>query len=108
VHGWQLLAGALVVAGAAALTLPRVLAGARRVGATSLAGIVGGYAGMLAVVAALGVGTAALATAAGGLLFLASDSLIAWERFVHRLPHGPLAVIVSYHLAQALILIGLL
>ncbi len=61
----------------------------------------------LSAVAVLGVGTAAIATAAGGILFLASDSLIAWERFVHRVPHGPLAVIVTYHLAQALILIGL-
>jgi uncharacterized membrane protein YhhN len=55
----------------------------------------------------LGVGTSAIATAVGGILFLASDSLIAWERFVRRVPQGPLAVIVSYHLAQALILIGL-
>ena len=69
--------------------------------------VVAVYAAALCAVAVLGVGTAAIATAIGGVLFLASDSLIAWERFVRRLPHGPLAVIVTYHLAQALILIGL-
>ena len=61
----------------------------------------------LSAVAVLGVGTAADRDRRRGILFLASDSLIAWERFVRRVPQGPLAVIVTYHLAQALILIGL-
>jgi uncharacterized membrane protein YhhN len=106
-HGWQVLAGVLVVGGSAALVLPRVLAGARRVGGPSLMSVVAAYAVTLSAVAVLGLGTAAIVTAIGALLFLASDSLIAWERFVHRLPHGPLAVIVTYHLAQGLILLGL-
>lgn len=107
-HGWQLLAGVLVVSGLAALLVPRVLSGARRVGGVSLASVVAVYAAALSAVAVLAVGTAATATAIGGLLFLVSDSLIAWQRFVHRIPHGPLAVIVTYHAAQALILIGLI
>lgn len=107
-HGWQLLAGVLIVAGFGALLLPRVLAGARRVGGASLASVVAVYAATLSAVAALGVGTGAIATAVGGVLFLASDSLIAWERFVRRLPHGSVAVIVTYHLAQGLILLGLI
>ena len=98
----------LVVGGIGALALPRVLPGAKRVGGTSLAVVVGVYATVLSAVAVLGVGTAAIATAIGGLLFLGSDTLIAWERFVGRLPHGPLAVIVTYHLAQLLILLGLM
>jgi uncharacterized membrane protein YhhN len=106
-HGWQLVAGVLVVGGSAVLLLPRVLSGARRVGGTKLASVVAIYAAALSAVAVLAVGTAAVATAVGGLLFLASDSLIAWVRFVRAVPHGSLAIIVSYHLAQALILIGL-
>lgn len=106
-HGWQLVAGLLIVGGCAALLLPRVLAGARRVGGTSLMSVVGAYAAALSAVAVLGVGTGAIATAIGGILFLASDSLIARERFVRRHRFGPLAIIVSYHAAQALILIGL-
>ena len=38
--------------------------------------------------------------AAGGLLFLASDSLLAWGRFVRPLPGGRVAVHVTYHLGQ--------
>ena len=106
-RGWQLLAGVLVVGGIGALALPKVLPGARRVGGTSLMVVVAGYAAVLSAVAVLGVGTALVATAAGAVLFLVSDTLIARERFVARLPHGPLAVIVSYHLAQGLILAGL-
>jgi uncharacterized membrane protein YhhN len=49
-----------------------------------------------------------VATAAGGVLFLASDTVLAHDRFVRRLHPGPLAVIVSYHLAQLLIVIGLI
>jgi uncharacterized membrane protein YhhN len=36
----------------------------------------------------------------GALLFFASDSLIAWNRFVVPLPWAPTAIIVTYHLGQ--------
>lgn len=106
-HGLQLIAGLLIVLGIAALTLPRVLGGARTSGGVPLAAVVGGYATLLAAMAVLGVGTAAVATAIGGVLFLVSDSLIAQQRFVRPVANGPLLVIVTYHLAQGLILIGL-
>lgn len=105
--GWQLLAGVLVVGGIAALALPAVIRGANRQGGQQLAGAVGIYAGALGAMAVLGVGTGTLA-AAGGVLFLASDSILARERFVAPFPRGPLAVIVTYHLAQALIVVGMM
>ncbi|WAX58830.1 lysoplasmalogenase [Jatrophihabitans cynanchi] len=108
VHGLYLLAGLLVVAGAAALSLPQVLAGARRTGGRQLAIIVAGYAVLLAAMAVFAVGTGTIATALGGLLFLASDTVLGHDRFVRRVPRGPLLVIVSYHAAQLLIVIGLL
>ena len=37
---------------------------------------------------------------AGALSFYASDALIAWGRFIREIPHGRLAVMVTYHLAQ--------
>ena len=40
----------------------------------------------------------------GACLFAGSDSLIAWERFVRQRPWGPVTIIVTYHLAQALLL----
>jgi len=38
---------------------------------------------------------------AGALLFLASDMLIAWTRFVGAKAWGPVAIIVTYHVGQA-------
>jgi len=108
VHGWQMLAGALVVGGVSALAVPRVLHGARDRGGGVLAGAVGVYAAALGAMTILGFGTAAVATAIGALLFLASDTAIAWQRFVHPLLRGPLLVIVTYHLAQLLIVVGLI
>ena len=107
-HGWQMLAGALVVGGVSALAVPRVLHGARDRGGSALAGAVGAYAAALGAMTVLGFGTAAVATALGALLFLVSDTAIAWQRFVHPLMRGPLLVIVTYHLAQLLIVVGLI
>lgn len=108
VRGIDLLAGFLVALGVAALTLPAVLRGAARAAGRPFAALVAGYAAVLAAMTTFAVGTGLLATASGGALFLVSDTLIARERFVERVPHGDLAVIVTYHLAQALILIGLI
>ena len=106
--GLQLLAGLLVVVGVAALTLPRVLSGANTAGGRELTAVVGTYAAVLAATAVLAVGTKSVLTATGGLLFLGSDTVLAWERFVKPIRRGPVIVIVSYHLAQALIVIGLI
>lgn len=108
VHGLTLLAGALVVAGTAGLTLPLILIRARRAGGAELTAAVGGYATVLGVMAVFAVGTSAIPVAIGGLLFLGSDTILAWDRFVGRLLRGPLLVIVTYHLAQFLIVLGLL
>jgi hypothetical protein len=57
---------------------------------------------------ALGFGTAAVASAIGALLFLFSDLTLAWGRFVQPLLRGPVIVAVTYHLAQGLIVVGLM
>jgi alkenylglycerophosphocholine/alkenylglycerophosphoethanolamine hydrolase len=44
---------------------------------------------------------------AGALLFLASDSLIAEQRFIEKRAWQPVAIMVSYHLALAGLVIGL-
>jgi uncharacterized membrane protein YhhN len=108
VRGLDVLAGALIVVGIAALSLPKVLRGAAAAAGRGFAYLVAGYAALLAAMAILGVGTGLVATAIGGVLFLASDTLIARERFVTAVPRGRLLVIVSYHLAQFLILLGVL
>jgi uncharacterized membrane protein YhhN len=123
VHGLYSLAGALVVIGIAVLTLPPVLYGARRIGGTDLVVTVATYAAVLGGMATLAVGTGAIATAVGGLLFLLSDAVLAWDRFaapsslvlegpydsrIVTVPHAPLVVIATYHIGQLLILIGLI
>lgn len=107
-QGVQLVAGVLIVVGASGLALPPVLRGAQRSGGRELVAAVGTYAGTLGAMAALAIGTGALATAFGGGLFLASDTALAWQRFVRPINRGPLLVIVTYHLAQVLIVVGLL
>jgi len=108
IHPKAVIAGALIVGGAAVLVLPKVLGGAMRTGGRELAAVVSLYAAALSGMAILAVGTTATATAIGGVLFLGSDMLIALERFVARIRLGPLLVIVTYHAAQVLILVGLL
>ncbi len=48
----------------------------------------------------------ALLASAGALSFYASDSMLAWDRFVAPLPHARLRVMVTYHLGQFGILLG--
>jgi uncharacterized membrane protein YhhN len=46
--------------------------------------------------------------AIGAVLFAASDSMIALDRFVKPFPAAPVAIMVTYHLGQALLVISLL
>jgi uncharacterized membrane protein YhhN len=46
--------------------------------------------------------------AVGATVFAASDSILAVDRFVEPKPWAPLAVMITYHLGQALIVAGLL
>lgn len=107
-HPIQLLAGALVVAGVAALGLPRILRGATEQGGRELTILLGGYAALLGAMVVLGSGTASMTVAVGAVLFLLSDLTLASGRFVQPLRRGPVIVAVTYHVAQFLIVIGLI
>jgi len=48
------------------------------------------------------------AAIAGALLFMASDSMIGWKRFVAEFRGADVAIIVTYHLGQVLLVLGLL
>jgi uncharacterized membrane protein YhhN len=109
------LVAALVLAVAAAGPLALVLAGvARHLGRPMVPPVCLYVAALLAMAAA--AWSAALARhpagaapllAAGGTLFVASDTLLSFDRFVRRLPRGPLLVHVTYHLAVAALVVGL-
>jgi uncharacterized membrane protein YhhN len=107
-HWLFAIAGLLVVGGVAALTLAPVLRGVGERAGQELAVVVGGYSAVLGAMAVLAVATGSVTTAIGGLLFLVSDVALARDRFVQPLVRGPLLVIVTYHLAQLLIVIGLI
>ncbi len=53
-------------------------------------------------------GQAAWFAAAGGVLFLLSDSLLAWDRFVLPIPRGRFWTMLSYHWAQFLLAFSVL
>lgn len=59
-----------------------------------------------AMVISAGASGSAIALA-GAVSFYASDALIAWGRFIRELPHGRLAVMVTYHLAQVALIASL-
>ena len=104
--GWPLAAGIVVVVVAAATLGGRILAGVRHRD-HRLVGPVLAYMAVLSAMVALGIGSRIPLAAAGALLFYASDALIAWTRFVRPAPKGPLAIIVTYHLAQAALVASL-
>jgi len=48
----------------------------------------------------------ALLVSCGAVLFLASDGMLAWNRFVAPFPHVRLHIMYTYHLGQFGIMIG--
>lgn len=94
--------GVAVFAGAG-----RVIWQGARARAASLAVPVGAYIAVISMMFAAAIGSEVLLWIAGAGLFYISDALLGWNRFVDRLPHGRLLVIVPYHLGQALLVTGL-
>jgi uncharacterized membrane protein YhhN len=99
-------AAAGVVAAAQGLGLP-VVRGLLARGHRELVGPVIAYMAVLAAMFACALGTLNPLAALGAGLFFSSDTILAWNRFVRPLAWGPLAVIVSYHLGQALLVLSL-
>ena len=96
----------LVVAGR------QILAGARQAG---LGGPVVAYLGAILAMAVAATASGSLLAAAGAWLFVASDSILGWDRFAAPPAASPdaaalrrLAVIVPYHAAQVLLTVAVL
>ena len=101
-RSWGWTAVGLVAVLVAIATVGRQVV--RGVGAGDQRGMVGPVIAYLVVISAMVVsafGTAAPWAIAGASLFYASDATLAWNRFVDRRRFGPLAVMVTYHAAQA-------
>lgn len=86
------------------LAVGRPIVAAVRAGADpAMATPVAAYVGVISLMVLSAAGTGDGRAIAGALLFAGSDSLIARSRFVHPAAWAPLAIIVTYHGAQALL-----
>jgi uncharacterized membrane protein YhhN len=101
------LAGAVVVVVALGAGR-RIVPGAHREGGAALAAPVVLYMVVIAVLAVTGWATGRPAVAAGVTLFVLSDTLLGLGRFDRLRSWMPVAVMVTYHVAQALLVAGLL
>ncbi len=99
---------ATLVAAVAIGLLGRKILGAVRARERELVGPVAAYmvviGAMLATALAVGNPVAAI----GAVLFVASDSMIAWDRFVGKIRNASLLIMVTYHLGQAGLALSLL
>ncbi len=102
------------VLGLAAAVLAAVIVGARIVSAinngehAAMARPVMAYMAIISLMLASAFGTGEGFAIAGAALFYVSDALIAWERFVRPQPWHPLAIIVTYHVAQTALTLSLI
>jgi uncharacterized membrane protein YhhN len=106
--GRRMEVGLLLVLAAVATVGLRVLRGVRSGSEPELAGPVVAYMAVISLMVICAIGAGHPAGMVGAGLFYASDSLIAWNRFVHASRRGRLAVIVTYHLAQVGLLLSLI
>jgi uncharacterized membrane protein YhhN len=83
-----------------------VVAAVRHGEEPQLAGPVTAYVGVISLMLLSAAGTLDPVAIAGAVLFAGSDALIARTRFVREAAWAPLAIIVSYHLAQALLVVS--
>jgi uncharacterized membrane protein YhhN len=98
---WVVLFGCL-------LYTRRVLPAAMLRGGQALALPVAIYTVVIGAMVIFAYDTGEPVIAVGATVFAASDSILAVDRFVEPKPWAPLAVMVTYHLGQALIVAGLL
>jgi uncharacterized membrane protein YhhN len=91
----------------AALLAVRLVRGIRRSGQDALVGPVIAYVVVISVMGGSAVASGNAMAAAGALLFMASDSLIGETRFVRARPWGGVAIMVTYHLGQAGLVLSL-
>jgi uncharacterized membrane protein YhhN len=101
-----LLVGAMAVF-AFAVTIGRTVIASVRAKHPELVVPVSAYLGVISVMVACAIGTRVALAATGAVVFMISDSLIAWNRFVRPLPWAPVAIMVAYHVAQVALVLSL-
>ena len=97
----------LAVAAVSVLVGVRILRAVRK-SSPRLAVPIAAYMLVITAMAAAALATGDIRAGVGALLFYTSDALIAVNRFVVALRWAPPAVMVTYHLAQAALVVSLL
>lgn len=100
---WARLIWFAIVTAASAPIALRVL---RSVPAGPLRAGIGVYMTAISLMVGSALASGSLLAAAGALLFFASDSLIGLNRFVAPIRNAPIAIIVTYHVGQFLIVLA--
>jgi uncharacterized membrane protein YhhN len=91
------LAVAAVVIG----ILGRTILSAVRRQDRGLVGPVASYMVVIGAMLATALAVGNLLAAIGAVLFVSSDSMIAWNRFVGKVPYAAVLIMITYHLGQA-------
>lgn len=89
-------------------TLGRRVVVAARAVEPAMTGPVLAYMSVISVMVIVAFGTGDPWAMAGAALFAGSDTLIAWDRFVRSQKWIPVATVVSYHVAQVLLVVSFL
>jgi len=103
-----LLVAAVTVVAVEAVPCIVLLRSLRDSGRSSLIPPVGVYIAAIVTMVVLATNVGIALAALGAVSFLASDTLLALDRFVRPIRRGPVVVHVTYHLAQALLVLSLL
>lgn len=103
---WALVGAAVMVVHLA--TLGRRVAVAARAVEPAMTAPVLAYMAVISVMVVVAFGTGDPWAMAGAALFAGSDTLIAWGRFVKSERWIPVAIMVSYHVAQVLLVVSFL
>lgn len=105
---WWGLVALLAVAAVLPLAVRIVRAAAASGGGAALGGALTAYIVVISAMAVLGAATGHPWLALGALVFVASDTILGFNRFVRELPWGRVGVMVTYLVAQGMLVHGAL
>lgn len=100
--------GAAVVLVAALTVGLRIIRATRASGERAITIAVTAYLVVIGTMVVVAYGTLEVLAIVGATLFFASDAMIGWTRFVTPVRHGRVAIMVTYHLGQAGLVLSLL
>ena len=89
-------------------TATGMLPGARRRGGPTMMVAVAAYSLIISAMVVTATGTASWLAAVGAMTFAVSDSIIGYDRFVRPVRRADLPVMVTYHVGQLLLVLGLI